>query len=237
MRFCPIVPIKYLDQLAGLSNSQMVLAHWLVDKLYLEFYKKRVKDGDFVILDNGACELKTSIPAEDLLEAYQRLGGCDVLVIPDSGENNMELFKAFIDAKPELKISKKTKLMAVPHCIRDLSVMLGYSNEVGIIGLNRDFEAQGRGTIIDKYQDWGRQFHLLGIKKNPVEEILAVKPFKSLVSGIDSSFPFRLFSRGRRIEEARPYPKHDSMYADGLSPEIMDFCVREFKTFLEWINE
>lgn len=245
MKFFPIVPIKYLNKLAGLSGNQMILAQWLTEKRYFNFYKKRREKGDFIILDNGACELGDSMPLEELIHWYEKLGGCDILVIPDTKEgDNEELFRNSLDAIITQyegdRLDPKVGLMAVPQSIGNLDVMTGFSR-VGYIGLSRtiawDLGFGGREGIIEKYKDCGKKFHLLGIRKNPIDEILAVKAFGDLVLGVDSSFPYRLFSRGHRIEEYRPYPEHDSMYQKDLSDEVLNFCIEEFKAFLEWINE
>ena len=233
MKFCPIVPIKYLSKLAGLSSNHMVLAQWLTEKKYFNFYKKRKEKGDFIILDNGACELGKSLEPQVLLDWCEKLGGVDILVVPDSDTNNLQLFEDFMHSDTNVVAAG---LMAVPRSIEDLEVMIRFA-KVSYIGLNRDFEDYGRAKIIEQYKDYGKKFHLLGIRRNPIEEIIAVKPFGDLILGVDSSFPYRLFSRGRRIEEYRPFPPHDSMYQKDLSDEILNFCVGEFKSFLEWVND
>lgn len=257
MKFFPIVPIRYLSPLASLSSNQMVLAQWLTEKRYLNFYRKRREKGNFILLDNGACELGKSIPVVELMDWYEKLGGCNVLVIPDTAAgNNLELARksinyiySFLQQRNQASgeslgnrqlFATGLELMGVPQSLHDLDEMVKIS-EIAIIGLNRtiaqDLGFGGREGIIAKYRDCGKRFHLLGIRINPIDEILAVKPFGDLVLGIDSSFPYRLFSRGRRIEEHRPYPSHNSMYQKDLSGEILSFCIGEFKCFLEWINE
>jgi len=215
----------------------MVLVQWLADKRYLNFYRKRRSKGDFIILDNGACELGKSVSVGNLIRGYRLLGGCNVLVIPDSNEGNIWLFKDFLDnfTLHYGDIDREVKLMAAPHSLDDLDIMAGLSR-VDYIGLNRDFEDYGRAKVIEQYKDCGKKFHLLGIRKNPVEEIAAVKDFGDLMLGFDSSFPYRLLSRGRTIMEPRPYPSHDSMYQRDLSPEVLNFCIGEFKSFLEWVE-
>lgn len=74
MNFFPIVPVKYLNDLAVLSHSHLVLAQWLDNKRYLNFYRKMRERGDFIILDNGCAELGHSLPIEELVEKLQLLG-------------------------------------------------------------------------------------------------------------------------------------------------------------------
>lgn len=243
MKFFPIVPIRYLSKLAGLSKNHMVLAQWLTEKRYLNFYRKRRERGDFIILDNGACELGASLPLGELLGWVDELGGCDALVVPDADGttvvSNLSLVKSSLDKLLNLKVMEaypNLLLMVVPRTLEELEAMVKFE-DVTYIGLNRDFEDYGRAKIIEQYKDCGKKFHLLGLRRNPIEEILAVKPFGDLILGVDSSFPYRLFSRGRRLEEYRPYPEHDSMYQKDLSDEILNFCISEFKALLEWINE
>jgi len=243
MKYFPIVPIKYLDDLASLSRNQIVLAQWLEDKKYLNFYKKCRRRGDFILLDNGACELGRSIPIRNLIECYEILGGCDVLVIPDSQVgNNRSVVEEAIEVLADVGIdgiTGDTKLMGVPQSLEDLEWMIKQPY-ISILGISRTIawdEGFGdRVGLIEAFKDCGRQFHLLGMRRNPTEEVMSVRLFGDLILGVDSSFPFRLFSRGRRIGEHRPYPEHDSMYKNDLSSETLKFCIEEMEAFIDWVG-
>ena len=71
MNLALISPTKYLSEFTNVSNNNnyyMVLAHrYYKDKNYKGFYEGLSKNPEnFVILDNGACELKASIDGRKL---------------------------------------------------------------------------------------------------------------------------------------------------------------------------
>ena len=240
MKFAPIVPVRYLDSLGSLSNYHLVLSQWLSEPSYCEFYSSCWDRGDTLILDNGAYELNTSVPFDDLLQSYQRLGGSDIVVIPDTNEgNNLDLaeeFSSYIDAFRN--INSKVKFMVVPHSLEEVKplIQLGYAD---IIGLNKDFARTGRSKVIEKLLKMGvdKQFHLLGVYRNPIKEVADVLKFKDLIIGMDSSMPYRIAKSGRKLEEYRPYPKVINFYEDDLSEPILKHCVSEFEWFIDYVGK
>ncbi len=80
MEFCIIGPTAGLERYATLSKTHLVLAH-IKDGAYVEFYRKRRTDGDWIILDNGAYE-SAGIPDVYLVEAI-RIYDPQVFVLPD----------------------------------------------------------------------------------------------------------------------------------------------------------
>jgi len=65
-----IVPTMWLEQFATFSNYHLVLAHMIRDDpKYLEFYRRRSREGDFITLDNSSYELGDGVFTEqDLLD-------------------------------------------------------------------------------------------------------------------------------------------------------------------------
>lgn len=81
--FCFIAPTEYLDEFAGESNTHLVLAHLVdTDEAYSQYYKEASKDGDYIILDNSAYELKEPFSPEKLI-ALGKQCGADAIVLPD----------------------------------------------------------------------------------------------------------------------------------------------------------
>lgn len=82
MKLAIIPPIKYLEDFS--TNYHLVLAHlYAKDDVYRAFYKSRKSVGDFIILDNGAAELGTSITHDTLFYLAADLKP-NVLVCPDT---------------------------------------------------------------------------------------------------------------------------------------------------------
>ena len=239
MKFFPIVPINYLGKLARISEHHMVLAQLLESKRYRNFYKRRIAQGETIILDNGSCELGRPLPIEDLVWMTQdlELRAPSILVIPDIlSDGNTELFRSSV--KTLYKVFRGlVKLMAVPHTQEEVEMMLGYE-EVDVIGLNRDFQREGgRAKIIQNYRDYGKKFHVLGIYRNPIGEIKSIKPFEEVVIGVDSSLPYSIARSGRRIEEYRPYPKYIDYHEVGVDKELLDFIAGELEYFRGFVED
>lgn len=80
--FCIIAPTPYLEY-TKMSKRHLVLAH-IVDTnpTYAEFYAQRSREGDFIIMDNGAFELGQSYAPDKLIDLGNRCGA-DAIVLPD----------------------------------------------------------------------------------------------------------------------------------------------------------
>jgi len=81
--FCYIAPTSLLD-VTTVSKTHLVLAHLVdsADTAYTEFYKQRSKDGDYLIIDNSAYELKEPYSPDKLLD-LAGLCGAHAIVLPD----------------------------------------------------------------------------------------------------------------------------------------------------------
>lgn len=104
-QFAVITPTPYLDKLGTRSTYHLALAH-IVDKdpEYADFYLERHEAGDYVVMDNGAFELKKPYETDRLIELGNRCGA-SCLVLPDypfepfgktiqAAEENIDLFLA-----------------------------------------------------------------------------------------------------------------------------------------------
>lgn len=82
MHFACISPTAYLEQYSARGNFQLCLAQVAIrDTRYFEWYRERRKQGDFVILDNGAYEGELVDP-DELLRIAAELNP-NVLTVPD----------------------------------------------------------------------------------------------------------------------------------------------------------
>lgn len=233
MNYFPIVPVKYLSDLAILSNHHMVLAQWLDNKRYLTFYQKMRERGDYIILDNGCAELGHSLPVEELVDKYIMLGGANILIIPDSdGKDNLEVIEK---AERYLyKSSISTNFMVVPHTPDELKIL---AKNHAFIGINRIMDdIYGRIKILKENKSNSIRFHILGMKKDPMAEVQSLKPYASQIIGIDSLLPYRLVRLGRKIEEAHPYPMNCELDDQSLEGPMLKMAKEEYKKFIEWVK-
>jgi len=237
MRFAPIVPISYLKRLASFSDYQLCLAHIARDNdEYRSFYKDCVRKGKTVILDNGACELGSSIYIETLYKVFEDLECPEVFVIPDSIEGNWELFEKSLNYI--LKDPPKSKLMAVPHTQDDLFKMIDIP-EIDYIGLNKGWLNRLGALaycIINKPNAKTKRFHLLGVRKNPYLETRISTELLPYIEGIDTSIIYRLGKELRPYEQARPFPVEISFLDNNIDEYVIGFIEDQLLRFHERIT-
>lgn len=81
--FCFIAPTSYLHEYAGASPTHLVLAHLVEeDDAYASYYADRALDGDFIMMDNSAYELKEPYAPFKLI-ALAKKCGAHAVVLPD----------------------------------------------------------------------------------------------------------------------------------------------------------
>jgi hypothetical protein len=81
--FCFIAPTEYIEEFGIQSDAHLVLAH-LVDRdeKYASEYKLLSDNGDLIIMDNSAYELKEPFSPATLIDLGNKCGA-DVIVLPD----------------------------------------------------------------------------------------------------------------------------------------------------------
>lgn len=97
-KFGIIAPTAYLNY-ADNSPFHLVLAHLVdTDEVYADYYLKKSKAGDFIILDNSAFELPEPYKPEKLIDLGRRVNA-DVIVLPDypfsPGQRTIDAAKKF----------------------------------------------------------------------------------------------------------------------------------------------
>lgn len=108
-QFCFIAPASLLNRYASHSRTHLVLPQ-IENPQYVEFYQRKRREGDFIILDNGAYELKNSVSTLDIHLAIDKYKP-QVCALPDyllqDGEKTFEAAKLFLlrsrDLYPNVK--------------------------------------------------------------------------------------------------------------------------------------
>jgi len=100
MKLGIICPVKHLQDFATQSDFHLILPH-LYNEFpeYKEFYRERIKQGDFVLQDNSIFEAGTSLDCHYLLEQAEDLGVSEMAapeVLGDADESKKLLVK-FLD--------------------------------------------------------------------------------------------------------------------------------------------
>jgi hypothetical protein len=137
-----IVPTRFLNMFACMSDYHLVLAHMIRDDgEYSEFYRNRSRNGDFVTLDNSSYELGDGVfDEEDLLDFAYDVEASEIMAPETFGDCDSTLGKV-AEFMNELKSrDNNMRIFATAHgssyseylrCIKGLVDM-----EVDTIGLS-----------------------------------------------------------------------------------------------------
>lgn len=158
-----IVPTSGLEYIKN-DPFQMSLAHLIdEDQEYFEYYKNKIKEGVFVIMDNGAFEGE-DLSNEELLELYYKLKPTE-LVLKDilfGGEESYKLTKESYEFFRSKNIS--AKLMGVPQ---GKSLEEWKENAIRVLELGVD--TIGVPRVLDKVQKDGRIEAAKFIRENDLD--------------------------------------------------------------------
>lgn len=200
-----IVPRDLLS-ITSLNQYHMSLAHLIKqDKDYLQFYRRMVAAGRYVLMDNGAAE-NAQLSNEDLLECYNQFHPTEI-VLPDTLCNKNDTLRKVREAVPFFLSNGVTcKFMAVPQgqtleeweeCAEELISMpyihcLGVSKFLTIQTGDPDVRYKAVEYIdqlrAEKHRD-DLEVHLLGCDVGPSEPGKIFKDF-NFVRGCDTALAY-----------------------------------------------
>jgi hypothetical protein len=217
------------------SHYHLCLAH-LVHQYpsYREFYAKRSRLGNFVILDNSAHEHGRGEPGEVLASAAQAIHPSEI-VLPDVLFDSAGTVELSRKALPQLV--SLAPLMVVPQgrnfdewkwCLDQL-LPLGPQT----IGISKDFEvwsSQGLVPLIEFSLQFEKPLHLLGWgrKLHLLPDYIAAG--EGFIRGIDSAKPAVYAYAGialpKDLSQAPAYPGRPEKFF-ALEPQDFDIRVLE----------
>ncbi len=245
-----IVPIAHLPMIAE-HDRFMALVHLLDDHLYNAFYKARVDEGKWVILDNSTVELGEPYPMEKYIPAAIRLGASEILLPDWLFDKNRTLEEADVSMDLAGAAGYEGRYMGVPQgatqeewidCLRQMLRM-----DIWSIGISRRYwpEKFGMSRLMACYtalavaeEEGGARslgIHLLGAGL-PAE--MEVAPCLRLpwVIGVDSAMPSYFSKAGQFLNNNAVRPKvqrdlREDSYPISLMQENVnkwrELCVNE----------
>lgn len=189
-----------------INDYPYVLAHLLwegtehYDEEYASFYKQRLGQSAYSILDNSCFELGSSIPGDVLVRLYNEYFPTH-LVLPDvmgDVEQTLALTKQFLNDVKDIAGSERVKYMAVVQgkTYDEYVQCWDFYNtieQIEVIGVNyRDLSDTTRWEFLCQMHLTNRiskKIHLLGCN-NPIEfkSYLEV-PFRDSIMSVDTSSP------------------------------------------------
>jgi hypothetical protein len=238
-----------------ISDYPYVLGHLLkLDKEYADFYKMKLKDAPYSILDNSAFELGSSIPMKELHDLGVEYKPTH-LVLPDVVNDYSKTMSNAImymnDFKEEdqkyIGVCQGDTFEQIKDCI-ELYKKLG----VDIIALPFDLiEKSDHVTVRYRFFEWyfnqpgvewndDIKFHLLGCQ-NPVEFKL-VGSYSRFIYSVDTSSPIINGWVGTELHQEHGLigPKPKDKLADNLDITLDEsqrkLIFKNIKTFKNYFN-
>lgn len=206
-----IVPVQHLSAIRH-HKRFMALVHLLKDDEYRTFYKHRVDENKWVILDNSTVELGEPYPLEPYIAEAVRLGASEILLPDWLHDRRLTLNAAYLGLKAVEAAGYRGQVMGVPQgknvaewvlCLRDM-LNMGITS----IGISRRYlDKFGESRLFACYTVLANALdlnvldisvHLLGAGA-PVE--IEVAPCLKLywVVGVDSAMPSYFAKAGMPI--------------------------------------
>ncbi|MHA1302216.1 MAG: hypothetical protein ACTSPI_00750 [Candidatus Heimdallarchaeaceae archaeon] len=219
MQLAVITPIHFLEWLTRYGDRyHLILPHVAESSVaYINFYQTRIREGDFVILDNSAHEMGEA-GSLDLQISLAKEIKCQEIVLPDRqffGDDTLERsIEAYHRIREELP---GIRIMGVPQgrTFREFLVCLEGLLELGVdtIGIPKALEGWDGGipvlvfsTILAARRlNRDVAIHLLGIGRNFSQffEIASNDWLSSHIRGVDSSKPI-VYAAGGLVLNSNP---------------------------------
>lgn len=244
MKVALICPPHLLEKYVK-TKYHLVLPHLFRGTKYLDFYRTRSDQGDFVILDNGAAE-GFIYGAKHLFTLAEEVGASEI-VIPDViGEANDTLAQAQMFARyaqseyQYMFVLQGNTTEEVMFCLRalDNGNMFSYITTIGIprhlYSLGKYFRVSLTEYMIKEHFNDKFEIHFLGANEwigevfNLSEMVIGLDGFR----GIDTSLPIYMGLENLSIR-CDDYIERPTDYFT-RSDDNPDMIKSNIKTYLSW---
>ncbi len=223
MKVALVSPTSLLEHVGPFSDYHLILTHKVIyERRYQDFYARRSKAGDYIILDNGAVEKGgRSVPLKDIVLAAV-LTKPTVVVLPDYLFDSDRTLDELEDAlrSPQLRFMRRVlpevQLCAVVQgvdqddwleCFRILNDPRNGIDALGIPKVTGQLFGH-RWKALEKVQRRVRKTcHLFGVWwQDSLEDIRYESQF-NFVEGVDTPKPIRLAAYGLSLDDWGKMPR------------------------------
>ena len=254
MQVATILPTKYIEY-AKDDKYHLCLAHLIgVDDKYTDFFRRQVRRGHFVIMDNGAAE-DAQPSVETLIERAQMVKPSEV-ALPDVIHNKdltLELSRAAMEEF--FRTGKIWNFMAIPQgetfedWIECAATMLTWPSFVTSIGvskfLTQRYGQDARKRAVEqlaRLQSVKRKsrslampkaIHLLGCWEHPLE--IGTIGNRFIIRGTDSAIAY-IYTKAGEVLMNQPRPEGveiDFMGDDKVDENLLKANIKNWGT---WCN-
>jgi len=242
MQVALICPPALLKRYGSLTKYHLVLPHLFQERRYRDFYLNRSKEGDYLILDNGAAEgLRFGVPH---LYTIAETMGVHEIVVPDVLKDMDRTIANALAFTRYTREGYRYQLVAQGKDIAEMVACINYfatdpkfmyATTIGIPRHINDVDQHARLRISEYIQEAGYdralEFHYLGAN-NPFEEVKNLAAVE-LGRGIDTSAPIYMGRWGMILEEDGPYrPRPKDFFK--INRVNVGQTEKNILTYLEW---
>ncbi len=239
MRVALIYPIHLLERYGWKTNYHMTLPHLAHIRRYQDFFQ-RVKNDDYIILDNGAAE-GVEFGARHLHTVAEWLGAHEIVVPDDMGDCEGTISKALAFSRyadPQYRYMGVIHGQNMSELLKCLSAFvnmpsLNYITTIGVPRLaantiDKDIRIRLLEFIHNNYLHATLEFHALGASYW-LEEVKELSEFPYL-RGIDTSTPIHMGLAGHTLKAKVP-PRPENFFEIKQSNHVLE---RNIQTYLDW---
>lgn len=249
MKAALVSPTSLLSHVQPFSDYHLILTYKVIyERRYQEFYARRSKAGDYIILDNGALEKGgKSVPLKDIVLAAV-LTKPKVVVLPDylfdSHRTLDELENALRSPQMRflLRVIPDVQLCAVVQgldqddwleCFHILNDPRNGISALGIPKLTGQLFGH-RWVALERIRKKVKKpCHLLGVWWQDTLEDIALEAHFSFVEGVDTPKPIRLAVHGLSLDEWSEMPRGRNFVDSNVDGIDLDLLRRNCEGFVE----
>ena len=217
----------------------MVLPHLFQEKRYRDFYRKRSKEGDYIILDNGAAE-GLEFGNKHLYTIAEAIGVSEIVVPDTLGDANDTIGKGLAfgrhtrDGYRYMMVAQGT---TITECMQTIDMIATdtkfmYVTAIGIPRLlnYEDRHARFKIATFIKQNDYDRslEIHYLGADSHLNEVMLLGET--GVGRGIDTSAPVYMAMEGLELTDSYVTRPEDYFKRSRNNSTIK----RNIDTYLDW---
>lgn len=199
-----------------------MLPHLAHQKRYKGFYQKRSREGDYIILDNGAAEGVEFGPKH--LHTIAEFLGANEIVVPDVlGDTEETLARALAFsryARPEFRYMAVIQGQSVDEALKCLNAFtsmptLAYVTTIGIprilsTTVHKNFRLTLAEFITEQHLDAALEYHALGASAF-IREVILLSEYE-VIRGIDTSMPIYMGLEGLDIRTDAYIPRPEGYF-------------------------
>jgi hypothetical protein len=216
---CPTHDLKYDN-----TDYHMALTHLILKyPKYTEFYKQKLANGEYVILDNSLIELgNKALQSDVVMKAAEELRPSEI-VLPDVYRDGPATIKSTDIALTKVELwlmMDETKLQVLCHgkdpdeWKRTWDILSKY-DDIDVLAVPKVTETQFAGgrpeavryALANNPQN--KEIHLLGCWSTVDEFKEYSSEEKSLIRGVDTSIVYHCAAAGIKFEDKYDYQKPD----------------------------